>query len=64
MGEYDVTGIIFPMSLDDIGSFEDLNGRGVNVLGWKKKYEFYTERRSPKGKFPKRLICFALPMIA
>jgi len=53
MNEHDVTGIKFPMSLDDISSFEDLNGRGVNVLGWKKKYGFYTERRSPKDKFPK-----------
>ena len=53
MNEYDVTGIKFPMTLGEIGKFEDLNGRGVNVIGWKKKYGFYTERRSPKGKFPK-----------
>ena len=32
---------------------------GVNVFGWKKKYGFYTERRSPKDKFPKvtNLLC-------
>lgn len=52
MNEYDVTGIKFPMTIEEIGKFEDLNGRGVNVIGWKKKYGFYTERRS-KGKFPK-----------
>ena len=53
MHEFDITGINFPVTVADIGKFEVLNGRGVNVIGWKKKYGFFTERRCEKDEFPK-----------
>ena len=53
MGEFDVSGMKFPMTVQDITEFEDRNGRGVNVIGWKKKYGFFTERRCVGDKFSK-----------